>query len=90
MSHQCAGLTNTESHCGAAHDDGYLNCETALNCPALTMRERKNSRRVEQYQRQARLDAAADGLVEAGRAMQALNPPMQNVNMTVTCTFGCR
>jgi hypothetical protein len=32
----------------------------------------------------------ADGLAEAGRALQSINPPPQNVNMTVTCTFGCR
>jgi hypothetical protein len=32
----------------------------------------------------------ADGLAAAGRAMQALNSPTQNVNVTVTCTFGYR
>jgi hypothetical protein len=47
-----------------------------------------SSRRVEQHQRQARLDAAADGLAAAGTAMQSID--RQPVNVNVTCTFGCR
>ena len=31
MPHQRAGFTKAESHSGAAQDDTYLNCETALN-----------------------------------------------------------
>jgi RNA polymerase sigma-70 factor (ECF subfamily) len=31
MPHQGAGFTKAESRCGAAQDDTYLNCETALN-----------------------------------------------------------
>ena len=31
MPHQGAGFTKAESHSGAAQDDTYLNCETALN-----------------------------------------------------------
>ncbi len=43
---------------------------------------------VEEGQRQARLNAAADGLIAAGRAMQSIEP--QTVNVNVTCSFGCR
>jgi RNA polymerase sigma-70 factor, ECF subfamily len=31
MPHQGSGFTKTASHSGAAQDDTYLNCETALN-----------------------------------------------------------
>jgi hypothetical protein len=41
----------------------------------------------EDQARQAKVNAAADGLAAAGRAMQAIDPPTTNVN--VTC-FGCR
>jgi hypothetical protein len=45
MPDQGAGLTNTESHCGAAQSHRCINCEAALNCAALncaalTMREK--------------------------------------------------
>lgn len=45
---------------------------------------------VEEQQRQARNDAAADSLAAAGRAMQSIGNPPQSVNVNVTCTFGCR
>jgi hypothetical protein len=44
---------------------------------------------IEDQQRQAKLQAAADGLAAAGRAMQSIDNPPQQVNMNVTC-FGCR
>ena len=44
---------------------------------------------VEEQQRQARINAAAEGLAAAGRAMQSIDNPPQQVNMNVTC-FGCR
>jgi len=40
MSDQGAGLTNTESHCGAAQSHRCINCEAALNCAALTTPEK--------------------------------------------------
>jgi hypothetical protein len=43
---------------------------------------------IEDQQQQARVQAAADGLAAAGRAMQSIDNPPVNVN--VTCTFGCR
>jgi hypothetical protein len=41
----------------------------------------------EDQARQAKVNAAADGLAAAGRAMQSIDPQTTNVN--VTC-FGCR
>jgi hypothetical protein len=43
---------------------------------------------IEDEQRRARVAAVADGLAAAGRAMQSIDNPPVNVN--VTCTFGCR
>jgi RNA polymerase sigma-70 factor, ECF subfamily len=37
MPHQGAGFTKAESHRGAAGDDKYLNCETALNYEAALL-----------------------------------------------------
>jgi hypothetical protein len=46
---------------------------------------------IEENQRQARMDRVADGLAEAGRSLQNINPPPPPpVNVNVTCTFGCR
>jgi hypothetical protein len=43
---------------------------------------------VEENQRQARVNAAADGLAAAGRALQSIDNPPQNVNVNLTCNFG--
>jgi hypothetical protein len=43
---------------------------------------------IEEQQRKARSDAVADSLIAAGRALQSIDTPPVNVN--VTCTFGCR
>ncbi len=45
---------------------------------------------IERQEKQARLDAAADSLAAAARAMQSINPPTQDVNVRVSCTYGCR
>lgn len=45
---------------------------------------------VQEQQEQARRDAAADALIAAGKAMQSIDNPPQNVNVNVTCTLGCR
>ena len=43
---------------------------------------------IEEQQRQARVNAVADGLAAAGRAMQSIDNTPQNVNVNVTCNFG--
>jgi hypothetical protein len=43
---------------------------------------------IQDAQQAARVQAAADGLAAAGRAMQSIDPPTQNVNVNMTCNFG--
>jgi hypothetical protein len=61
--------------------DAYAQCRKNL----LYYRQQAQ---VEEAQRQARINAAADGLAAAGRAMQSIDNPPQNVNVNVTCNYG--
>jgi len=63
--------------------DAYTQCRKNL----LYYRQQAQ---IEEQQRQARADAAAAHLAAAGRALQSIDNQPQNVNVTVTCTFGCR
>ncbi|MET4390860.1 hypothetical protein ABIB73_006646 [Bradyrhizobium sp. F1.4.3] len=45
---------------------------------------------VEEQQAQAKRERVSDALMAASRSLQSINPPPQEVNVNVTCTFGCR
>ena len=45
---------------------------------------------IQAQQEQARRDAVADSIDAAGRSMESLGNPPQNMTVIVTCTFGCR
>jgi hypothetical protein len=60
--------------------DAYTQCRRNL----IYYRQQANA---EEQQRQARI---AEGLEGMSRSLQSINPPPQNVNVNVTCTFGCR
>ena len=63
--------------------------ETYQDCRRSLMAYRQQTL-VQQQQEQARRDAVADSLAAAGRAMQSIDQPPQQMNVNVTCTFGCR
>ncbi|MGY4500405.1 hypothetical protein ACVWYH_004336 [Bradyrhizobium sp. GM24.11] len=45
---------------------------------------------VEDQQKAERSRRVSEGLMEMSRSLQSINPPPQEVNVNVTCTFGCR
>lgn len=45
---------------------------------------------LEDQQAQERRERIGDALIAASRAAQSIDNPPQNVNVNVTCTFGCR
>jgi hypothetical protein len=63
--------------------------ETYQECRRSLMAYRQQAL-VQDQQRQARADAAANSLIAAGQALQNINPPPQQMNVNVTCSFGCR
>lgn len=45
---------------------------------------------VEDQQKAERSRRVSEGLMEMSRSLQSINPPPQEVNVNVTCAFGCR
>jgi hypothetical protein len=60
--------------------DAYTQCRRNL----IYYRQQANA---EEQQRQARI---AEGLEGMSRSLKSINPSPQEVNVNVTCTFGCR
>lgn len=60
--------------------DAYTQCRKNL----LYYRQQAS---IEEQQRQARI---AEGLEGMSRSLKSINPSSQDVNVNVTCTFGCR
>jgi len=45
---------------------------------------------IQDQQAAERSRRVSEGLMEMSRSLQSINPPPQEVNVNVTCTFGCR
>ncbi|MET4312847.1 hypothetical protein [Bradyrhizobium sp. RT4b] len=63
--------------------DAYMQCRKNL----LYYRQQAALQDQQAAERSRRV---SEGLMEMSRSLQSINPPPQEVNVNVTCTFGCR
>lgn len=63
--------------------DAYMQCRKNL----LYYRQQAA---IQDQQAAERSRRVSEGLMEMSRSLQSINPPPQEVNVNVTCTFGCR